>query len=146
MYHYTESGLKNVWLRNGYAERETPYGKTVAIEDLLGLHRAIASTLVVKSGKLTGTEIRFLRKEMEMSQSTLGSLLGVSAQTLALWEKGRAKITVPAERLLRLTVKGHFNGNARIRQAIEMLNQLDALANDGKLVFEEQQKKWKSAA
>ena len=31
-YHYTESGLRNVWLENGYTVRQTPYGETIAIE------------------------------------------------------------------------------------------------------------------
>ena len=64
MYHYRESGLRNVWLANGYAEQETPYGPGLAIDDLAGLHHAIARGLVAKGGKLTGAELRFLRLEM----------------------------------------------------------------------------------
>lgn len=29
MHHYTESGLQNVWLENGYHVRKTPYGDAV---------------------------------------------------------------------------------------------------------------------
>ena len=34
MYHYTDGGLRNVWLANGYAKHSTPFGDGVAIQDL----------------------------------------------------------------------------------------------------------------
>ena len=61
-YHYTESGLTNVWLANGYTVRKTKYGEGVSIQDADGLHRALARVLSNKA-RLTGTEVRFLRKE-----------------------------------------------------------------------------------
>jgi len=83
---------------------------------------------------------------MEMAQSTLAAIFGVSVQTLALWEKSKSKITAPAEKLLRLVVKGHFNGNATIRRAIEVLNHLDIEEYESKLVFQENGKKWSATA
>ncbi|TWP39194.1 transcriptional regulator, partial [Xylella fastidiosa subsp. fastidiosa] len=38
MYHYTESGLGNVWLRNGFTVHKTPYGDGIAIDNLPSLH------------------------------------------------------------------------------------------------------------
>jgi DNA-binding transcriptional regulator YiaG len=99
-YHYTESGLRNIWLANGYTVRQTKYGKGVSIHDVEGLNRAISQALASKS-HLTGAEVRFLRKEMGMSQRGLGELLGVTDQAVAKWEKiGRLPKT--ADRLLRL--------------------------------------------
>ncbi|HXO99430.1 MAG TPA: transcriptional regulator [Luteibacter sp.] len=146
MYHYLESGLTNIWLRNGYVEEQTPYGKAIAIDDLPGLHQTIALALVEKAGKLEGSEIRFLRTEMELSQPSLATLVGVTAQSIALWEKDKSGITGPAERLLRLIVKGHFNGNATIRRAIDVMNTLDSVRRQGRLIFEEDGKKWSRAA
>ena len=40
-FHYTDSGLKNVWLANGFEILNSPYGKTVAFHDLDDLTRAI---------------------------------------------------------------------------------------------------------
>lgn len=34
MYHYTEGGLTNVWLSNGFREEDTPYERGVSIEIL----------------------------------------------------------------------------------------------------------------
>ncbi|MGF6710276.1 putative transcriptional regulator [Luteibacter sp. W1I16] len=146
MYHYLESGLPNIWLKNGYVEQQSPYGKTIAIDDLLGLHRTIALALVEKPRKLNGAEIRFLRTEMELSQSALAGFIGVSAQSIALWEKDKSGITGPAEKLIRLIVKGHFNGNATIRRAIDVLNGLDAADHQSRLIFQEHGRKWSHAA
>lgn len=45
MYHYTDGGLKNVWLVNGYTLREMPYGEGIAINDLDGLGAAFPATI-----------------------------------------------------------------------------------------------------
>ena len=37
-YHYVECGLPNVWLRNGFEKKQTPYGEGVSIFR----HRGIA--------------------------------------------------------------------------------------------------------
>ena len=41
MYHYTDGGLRNVWLVNGYEVRKTPFGEAVAFHDGDGLTQAI---------------------------------------------------------------------------------------------------------
>jgi putative transcriptional regulator len=142
MYHYNECGLRNVWLKNGFKRVETPYGRGVSIDAIEDLHRVIVLELVMKPSKLAATEIRFLRKEMELSQASLAMMLGVSAQTLALWEKGKSRITAPSERLLRLVVKGHFEGSVAIRKMIAMLNDLDSEQNAKRFVFTERNKRW----
>lgn len=142
MYHYNECGLRNVWLKNGFKRMQTPYGRGVSIDAIEDLHRIIVLELVMKPSKLASTEIRFLRKEMELSQASLATMLGVSAQTLALWEKGKSRITAPSERLLRLVVKGHFEGSVAVRKMIAMLNDLDSEQNAKRFVFTERNKRW----
>lgn len=146
MYHYTESGLRNVWLRNGFAVHKTPYGNGVSIEHVEGLHEALAKALTLKPRKLSGTEIRFLRKEMQMAQVALAAALGVNVQTLATWEKSKAKISGPADRMLRILVKGHFNNNVHVRRLIETLNNLDEEHHEQMMIFQEEGKGWKQAA
>ena len=92
-YHYKESGLQNVWLLNGYEAVKTSQGESVVIHDLEGLHTVIGEALCSKK-RLTGTEFRFLRKELELSQGGLGLLLGVSDQAIAKWEKtGKVQVS-----------------------------------------------------
>jgi putative transcriptional regulator len=87
MYHYRESGLPNVYLMNGYREVETPYGRGVSIQDVAQLHLAIAHSLVEEKPTLTGPEVRFIRKLLELTQSQLAALLGVEEQSVRRWEK-----------------------------------------------------------
>ena len=88
MYHYTDGGLVNVWLVNGYEVRQTPFGEGLVIHDLDGLTRAICLTLAEKPDSLTGVELRYIRSAgMLLSQPALGKLIGVDGQTVARWEK-----------------------------------------------------------
>lgn len=145
MLHYRECGLRNVWLANGFVEHATPYGPGVAIDDLAGLHRAIAHGLVNKGGKLTGTELRFLRQEMGLSQAKLATMLGNEAQTVALWEKrgGQPKI---ADRFIRAIYRELNEGNAKIRDMIERLVDCDLDEADARITLEQDGRGWKLAA
>lgn len=140
-YHYTESGLTNVWLANGYTARKTKYGEGISIRDVDGLHRAIAQALANKP-KLTGAEVRFLRKEMGLSQRGLGELLGVSDQAVALWER-KGRLPKTADRLLRLIYVEHDKGNAPIASFIQRLNDLDEQDREC-IIAEEAKGKWKT--
>lgn len=142
MYHYTESGLQNVWLRNGYTKHETDYGEGVSIRDVDGLHRAIGLSLA-RRPRLTGTQLRFLRKEMGMSQHVFAQLIGTSEQTISLWER-RGHMTKVADRMTKLIYVEHTCGNVKIREVIERLNDLDGRAE--RLDFEDSNGRWQEAA
>ena len=145
MYHYTESGLGNVWLKNGFVMKSTPYGEGVSIQDVEGLHKLIG-TLIARRPKITGKELRFLRKEMEMSQSALGALLGTSEQNISLWER-RGNIPKVSDRLVKIIYLEHVNpdGNIKIRELIDRLNKEDARKED-RLEFEKRNSSWREAA
>ena len=140
-YRYTESGLTNVWLANGYTIRKTKYGDGVSIHNMDGLHRALARALSNKP-RLTGTEVRFLRKEMGLSQRGLGELLGVTEQAVSLWER-KGQLPKTADRLLRLISGEHDRGNAPIRTTIQRINDMDSQEND-QIIAEEAKGGWKT--
>jgi DNA-binding transcriptional regulator YiaG len=120
VYRYTESGLPNVWLANGYAVHDTPYGRGVSIMDVEGLHRVIGQALLRKPS-LSGAEIRFLRKELGCSQKGLAEIIGTSEQTVSLWERDRGQIPPAADRVIRLFYTEHVDGNVQVRKLVERL-------------------------
>jgi DNA-binding transcriptional regulator YiaG len=102
MYEYTGSGLDGIYLKNGYAIIETPYGEGVAIDDLEGLHLAIAMDIIKQKTPMTGHQFLFLRKEQDLVQSELAALLRIDVQTVANWEKkGAEAVPGPADFAMR---------------------------------------------
>lgn len=118
MYHYTDGGLENVWLKNGYTIRDTPYGQAVSIHDIDGLTRAICLALTDKVGVLTGKEFRFIRQGgMSLSQPVLGKMIGADGQSVARWEK-TGRVPKWADKLIRLLYVARANGSEPISRAI----------------------------
>lgn len=143
IYRYSESGLQNVWLANGYKTRKVAGGKAVAILDADGLHRAIGRSIACKA-HLTGAELRFLRKELDLSQVRLGPIVGASEESVSLWER-RGKIPKSTARLIQALYMETIDGNVHIRDLLARLSDLDRVEQT-KLVFEDTASGWKEAA
>lgn len=145
MYHYTDGGLRNVWLRNGYEMHETPYGKAVSFQDGDGLIRAVCLALTRKVGRLTGVEFRYIRSSgFLMSQPSLAQLLGVDGQTVARWEKS-GKVPKWADKLARLLYAAHADGNETIHSVVARINDVDRLVNQS-ITLEATSEGWESVA
>ena len=135
-YHYLECGLDDVYLLNGFKRHESARGPSVAIRDVDRLHRAIGEYLCLKKKELNGKEIRFLRRELLMSQSTLARLLDVGEQTVHRWETGKTTMPRAADVLLRLMygkdtargVRNHLNRIADLEDEIDH-KQLELMTN-----------------
>jgi DNA-binding transcriptional regulator YiaG len=147
MHHYTGCGLKNIWLKNGYTLKTTPYGKAVSIQNLEGLHKVIGLDLIMNKKHFSGLDIRFLRKELDLSQIDLAHFFGVGDTTVRNWESGRGKIAEPAERLLRVLYREQACGDGKIKELLDRLGQLNRDNHRAKMTFEETAKGiWRTAA
>lgn len=142
MYHYTQCGLTNVWLSNGFKEKITPYGKGVSIEDADGLHRVLALALTEKQGRITGKELKFLRLVIGISQESLGKMLGAGEQSVSLWER-TGKVPQTTDSLTRLLVLEKLNGNVKVTDVIERINTVERICNQ-RIVARETRHKWTS--
>ena len=92
-YHLKGVGLPNIYLLNGVkVEHDPDYGRLVTIDNVDGLHRAIGLHIVEKRDRMTGDELRFLRKQMNLSQAALAKRLRVTDQTVANYETSRVRI------------------------------------------------------
>lgn len=139
--HYPECGLDNVYLVSGYEVVKTPYGKGVAVKNVDALLRAIGTKLATEKKALTGKELRFLRKQMDLTQSELARFVGLNSQQVARWEKGEYEIPGPADRLVRLLFIQHDGGNVDLRRLLRKLEERDAPTKEP-LVFEKTAKGW----
>lgn len=142
MYHYTDGGLRNVWLENGYVEKDTPYGKAVSFYDLDGLTKAICIALTDKPGKLTGAEFRYIRSGLLLSQKSLGKLLGCTEQAVAKWEK-TGKVPKTSDLIVRMLYKQAHDGNESVGATVEMLNTIDRISH-ARIIISETHHKWTS--
>jgi DNA-binding transcriptional regulator YiaG len=144
-YHYTQCGLDDVFLLNGYKKHRTPYGSGISIENVEGLHDAIARHMCLSKAALSGKELRFLRKLMDLTQSEVATNLGYDVQSVARWEKGKAEVNGAADRLLRILYLGSRSVAVEPAELIKIIARLDSKITD-RQVFEETKKGWKAAA
>lgn len=100
-YLFTECGLDDIYLLNGYTIEPHDGEDYVRIENLDGLWKAIGLSLVTNRKVLSPKEIKFLRSHMDKTQSELATFLRVDDQTVARWEKGKARLPGPADLALR---------------------------------------------
>ncbi|MBR1605586.1 MAG: helix-turn-helix domain-containing protein [Alphaproteobacteria bacterium] len=108
-YHYTESGLDNVYLYNISVVQDIKGEKVIYVPKINQLHKVIAEGIIYKKGLISVQEIKFLRTEMGLKQSELSGLLGKEAQAVGRWERGDNSIDKTTDTLLRLLVAQYLN-------------------------------------
>lgn len=141
-YHYNECGLEGIHLLNGYRMETTPYGTGVAVEDEDELLHVIALSLIQRRPMLTGREVRFLRRRMDMTQAELAKVLRTDVQTVARWEKGQSKLSGPADELMRLVYLLE-TGEDIDDEFLEQITDLDA-GDTLPLTFEDTEEGWRA--
>ncbi|MBI5740977.1 MAG: helix-turn-helix domain-containing protein [Nitrospirae bacterium] len=100
LYHYSESGLENVFLETDIYKCKC--GEIIPdIPNIHGLHELVAKDLVRRESPLNGKELKFLRKQMRLKASELAQLLSVHKVTLSRWENGSEKISMGYDKLIR---------------------------------------------
>lgn len=145
-YHYTECGLDNVFLLSGYDQIERNGEMATSIHDIDDLHDCILETLARKKALLTPQEIRFVRREMNLTQVRLGNLIGSKGQCVGRWEKLNGEntpIPVPHDLLIKVMVLDHLAGVKPfvVLQAMTELDEGSSL--DAQLAFNDNKDHWK---
>jgi len=144
MYHYTDGGLKNVWLQNGFELRSTPYGKGIAIHDVDGLTKAICLALAAKASPLNGIEFRYIRSGgMLLSQAGLGAMMGSDAQSVARWEK-HGRLPKWTDKMIRVLYLAHADGDQTVSSVVSRIATVERLINQKIVVREVRNKGWRS--
>lgn len=150
-YHYTESGLDNIYLLNGFQIKKLNGEEEIFIHDIHGLHEAIGRTLISKNAPLNGKEVRFIRGILDLSQSSLAKLLGCTYQTILAWEKGKWEFNRTADRLLRIIFLAYLEKEKGgiIYDQVNEIADIDAEEienqNNSKFHFKEISHQWRIA-
>ena len=147
-YHYTECGLDNVYLVNGFSISKDGNEEVILINDIHGLHQAIGIHIANKTGLLKGKEIKFIRTMFDVSPKTLGLMLGYDYQTILAWEKNKSPISVTADHFLKVLFMNYLDveSGKEIYGKINELADLDAEiteSNCDKIQFEEVSDRWR---
>ena len=148
MHHYIDCGLRNVYLLNGYCAIKTSAGLRVSVADLYGLHHCVAMWIVEHQPRMRGVELRFLRRQLAITQTHLAYLLGCSQSSIGVWERKRSKQPVPkaVDRLMRLLYQDYANRSVRVRATIDRLLGLGLRRVPERLVFKDTETGWQMVA
>lgn len=124
--HYTACGLDDIYLMSGYEIVKTTHGHGISVKNLDELHVAIGCNLARRKKVLSAKELRYLRKHMNLTQSELGKLLGLTSQQVARWEKSESEISGSADVLLRAYFIQHAGGELDLQELVSALDEIDA--------------------
>lgn len=102
VYHYTESGLDNVYLYNISIVSDCKGEQVVYIPNVNQLHKVIAQGIINKNGIIDGKELRFLRTEIGFRQAEFSNQLGKEAQAVGRWERGECPMDKTVDTLIRI--------------------------------------------
>ncbi len=146
MYHYTECGLSNVFLKNGFIVEEIDAEEYTSIDDMNGLHLAIAQIVVDSNTPLTHEEFKFLRIELNVSQKMLATRFGVSEQTIARYEKKSSAIPRTTDAALRSLYMESLEKNNPVSYFLDLLSDVEAMSAAKEIRLEEIKEHWEVAA
>jgi putative zinc finger/helix-turn-helix YgiT family protein len=104
-YLYKESGLPNVALVGVEVRRCPSCGHhELVLPRVTELHQLLAQAVIHKKARLSGAEVRFLRKVLGWSGADFARHMGVDPSTVSNWENDKTPIGPSSDRLLRLMV------------------------------------------
>lgn len=144
---YKGAGIDGIYLCNGYDREEIDGEWFTWIEDLEGLHQAIALHLVFNRKSLAPKEIRFIRNTMDKTQAEIAHMLRVDEQTVARWEKGKNVMPGPADSLLRSKLIASIASAEELQDFLcERSDRLDELDGVGEVTFvrDSESDEWKA--
>lgn len=86
-------------------------GEWVLDINMMALQRFVFRGLIHKPHPLTGKEVRFMRKLLEISTTEFGKSLGISHATVVKWENEQSQISPIQETYIRMFLCERFKDN-----------------------------------
>jgi DNA-binding transcriptional regulator YiaG len=118
-FHYTMSGLRNVFLVGiNYKECPICHEKVPEIPKMEELHKVIANVIIKKPEPLNGEEIRYLRKNAGFNGSDFAAMIGLSAAHLSRAENNRLNLGPTADKMVRSVAEAVSGGEQQVRDIL----------------------------
>ena len=102
--HYTACGLDNVYLCSGFIQEEFDGEIYTSVKSMDALYMMIAFRLSVVRRRLTGKELRFLRKYLDLTQKEMADRFDIHRKTINAYECERERVAWGTQTILQLTV------------------------------------------
>lgn len=103
-YTYDTCGLDNVIIFGIPQYKCHECGEVyVSVPKIKQLHQVVAVSLCCQKERLSGKELRFLRKEMRLKASEFAAVLSIDPSTLSRIENGHETPSEPLEKFIRST-------------------------------------------
>lgn len=152
-YRYLLSGLDDVYLAE-VAVYRCPKCRFEApiIPKAEELHRVIALGLIKRPRRLSGSEVRFLRKHAGLPARQFARLLGVTPEHLSRVENGHTQaFGQPTDRLIRTVTLTAVDGPKARELLLEIADEIGKRAASGRrqqtsLVYRLEKTTWRRAA
>ncbi len=121
VYNYKECGLENVFIIGAEIIRDDNDDEVLSIPNINGLHRAIVEGVLCKKTGLSGSELRFLRTEMGLTQVEFAKMIHRESLTISRLERGENELDSNIDTLIRLLVAEKLD--IKIPAQISQMNQ-----------------------
>ncbi len=102
-YHFSESGLDNVFLYRPEIAVCPKCGEEIlTLPEPANLLECIGEAVILAPGALSAQEIKFLRKNLFLKSGEFANILGVNRGTVSRWENGEKSPELSTDRLIRM--------------------------------------------
>ncbi|WP_318482574.1 helix-turn-helix domain-containing protein [Photobacterium leiognathi] len=144
MHHYTESGLDNIYLVNGYEITLVDGEECISYTGFEQIQRAIGVTICNQNSWMNAQQFKFLRKEFQLTQSALGRLLFCDRQSIARWEKSETAIPPLVDITLRALYLESIHEDSHVRLTIDSLADAEIADLNKEIRIENKDGKWQA--
>jgi DNA-binding transcriptional regulator YiaG len=143
MYHYTESGLSNIFLSNGHNVEIIDDEEYTSIDNMNDLHETISIAICTQTKWMSSDQLKFLRKEFNLSQTEFSQKFYCDRQTVARWEKGEIDIPHLVDVILRALYLESIDKENKVSLTIASLSHAEINNMKSMIHLEINTGKWK---
>ena len=118
MITYPHFAFTQLRLVNGYHELDTEDGLAREYEREDELEHCIRRLVLRRPTSLRGSDLRFLRSGLEITQASFGKMVDRDAQTVARWEKSSETVPMYVDLTIRMRFAARFDNALSIKEVL----------------------------